>query len=61
VRVTPRPGTTADAAGWGAAPPRILATARIGVGGDTRPWRFIDAGSPYLSRPLPRSVRSPKV
>ena len=61
LRVTPRPGTAAEAAGWGAAPPRILATARIGVGGDTKPWRFIDADSPYLSRPLPRSARSPKV
>jgi DNA-3-methyladenine glycosylase len=60
VRVTPRPGLAADADGWSAAPPRILATARIGVGGDTKPWRYIDADSPYLSRPLPRSARLPR-
>jgi DNA-3-methyladenine glycosylase len=59
VHVTPRAGAGAgDAASWSAAPPRILATVRIGVGGDTKPWRFIDADSPYLSRPVPRSARS---
>ena len=43
-------GSTAD-------PPRILTTARIGVrGGDQKPWRFVDADSRFLSRPLPRKV-----
>jgi DNA-3-methyladenine glycosylase len=36
--------------------PRILATPRIGVRGDTKPWRFVDAGSAFLSRRLPRPV-----
>jgi DNA-3-methyladenine glycosylase len=58
VRVTPRsPNGAADAAGWSASPPRILATARIGVGDDSKPWRFVDADSMCLSRPLPRSAR----
>jgi DNA-3-methyladenine glycosylase len=33
--------------------PEILATPRVGVGGDIRPWRFVDARSAFLSRPLP--------
>ncbi len=42
----------ADAAG-----PRIISTARVGVGDDVKPWRFVDAGSRFLSRPLPRASR----
>jgi DNA-3-methyladenine glycosylase len=38
--------------------PRIVTSARIGVrGGDQKPWRFVDARSAFLSRPLPRSAR----
>jgi DNA-3-methyladenine glycosylase len=39
-------------------PARIVATARIGVGDDAKPWRFVDAGSRFLSRPLPRASRA---
>lgn len=35
--------------------PSALATPRIGVGGDVKPWRFVDARSAFLSRPLQRA------
>ena len=57
-----RPARLAAAPGDPAARPparRLLAvvtTARIGVrGGDQKPWRFVDAGSRFLSRPLTRT------
>jgi DNA-3-methyladenine glycosylase len=40
----------------GAAEPDVATTARIGVrGGDQKPWRFVDADSHFLSRPLSRT------
>ena len=37
--------------------PRVVTSARIGVrGGDQKPWRFVDADSAFLSRPLPRGA-----
>ena len=60
--VVARPGLDADdPAAWGAAEPAIAVTARIGVGEDSRPWRFVDAASSFLSRPLPHDVRAAAV
>ena len=40
----------------GAPGPEVVTTARIGVrGGDQKPWRFVDAASRHLSRPLSRT------
>ena len=39
-----------------AARARIVAAPRIGVHGDCRPWRFLDARSRFVSRPPPRST-----
>jgi DNA-3-methyladenine glycosylase len=54
--VQPRIGVAPDDAGsWSLGAPEIAATPRIGVGGDPRPWRFVDARSAFLSRPLRRA------
>jgi DNA-3-methyladenine glycosylase len=46
--ILPRPAGAPDL--------EIVTTARIGVcGGDQKPWRFVDAGSRHLSRPLSRT------
>jgi DNA-3-methyladenine glycosylase len=40
----------------GAPHPEVVTTARIGVrGDDQKPWRFVDAGSRFLSRPPSRT------
>ncbi len=40
----------------GAPDPEIVTTARIGVrGGDQKPWRYVDAASRHLSRPVSRT------
>lgn len=38
----------------GAASPRVITAPRIGVHDDGRPWRFLEAGSRFVSRPVPR-------
>ncbi len=39
----------------GEPPERVIATPRVGITkGADRLWRFVEAGSPWLSRPVPR-------
>ena len=54
--VLPRPGVAPHVAPTrpGSAP-EIVATPRVGVGDDPLPWRFVDARSAFLSRPLRRT------
>jgi DNA-3-methyladenine glycosylase len=54
--VLPRPGVAPDdSATWSGSAPEIVATPRVGVGDDPLPWRFVDARSTFLSRPLRRA------
>jgi DNA-3-methyladenine glycosylase len=58
-----RPGLTAheveDPAAWSRGAPAITSTPRIGISrAQEKRWRFVDAGSPFLSRRLPRASRS---
>jgi len=45
-------GRVAAVPAAGSPDPRIVTTPRIGVGDDLKPWRFVDADSRFLSRPL---------
>jgi DNA-3-methyladenine glycosylase len=57
--ILPRGAAAPGAAAPPGAPvptPRLVTTARVGVrGGDQKPWRFVDADSRFLSRPLTRT------
>jgi DNA-3-methyladenine glycosylase len=56
--VLPRVGTSSDVvSSWSRHEPPVIATGRIGVsaGGEVL-WRFVDAGSAFLSRPLPKTA-----
>ena len=56
--VLPRAGTRAhDPASWSRCAPQTVVTPRIGVGDDPLPWRFVDARSAFLSRPVPAPRR----
>ncbi len=48
-RVLARPADTPS--------PVVAAAPRIGVNDDRRLWRFVEAASPFVSRPVPRSGR----